>query len=109
MPVVDIRRRFYRSHSNLVEIYLPLADRWTIWDATRTRPVPLFDSTRSSAADVRSHVTRTLTFPPPLPAKDLPEHVRRAMRAFARVHKMLEAKAAAERIKTKRRRRAKVA
>ena len=54
VPVVDIRRRFYRSHSNLVEIYLPLADRWAIWDATRTRPVPLFDSSRSSAADVRS-------------------------------------------------------
>jgi hypothetical protein len=31
------------------------------------------------------------------------------MRAFARVHKMLEARAAAERIKAKRRRRAKVA
>ncbi len=34
--------------------------------------------------------------------KDLPAHVRRAMRAFERVHKLLEAKAAAERAKPKR-------
>jgi predicted ABC-type ATPase len=54
VPAMDIRRRFYRSLANLVEIYLPLADRWTIWDATRTKPVPLFDSTRSTVADVRS-------------------------------------------------------
>lgn len=40
---------------------------------------------------------RPLVFPPPLPTKDLPEHVRRAMRAFARVHKMLKAKEAARR------------
>jgi len=31
--------------------------------------------------------------------KDLSDHARRAMRAFARVHKMLEAKAAAEQAK----------
>jgi len=43
-----------------------------------------------------------LVFPPPMPTKDLPEHVRRAMRAFERVHKMLEAKAAAERARPKR-------
>jgi len=49
---------------------------------------------------------RTIVLPPPLPTKDLPEHVRRAMRAFERVHKMLQAKAAAERAKKKRARRA---
>ena len=47
-------------------------------------------------------MNRALVFPPPMPTKDLPEHVRRAMRAFERVHKMLEAKAAAERVKAKR-------
>jgi hypothetical protein len=46
-------------------------------------------------------VNRTLVFPEPMPTKDLPEYVRRAMRAFERVHKMLEAKAAAERAKAK--------
>jgi predicted ABC-type ATPase len=29
---VDIRRRFGRSLNNLVDHYLPLADRWVIWD-----------------------------------------------------------------------------
>ena len=47
-------------------------------------------------------MNRTLVFPEPMPTKDLPEYVRRAMRAFERVHKMLEAKAAAERAKAKR-------
>jgi len=37
---------------------------------------------------------RTLVFPPPIPEKDVPEHVRRAMRAFERVHQQLEAQAA---------------
>ena len=30
--IVDIRRRFGRSLNNLVDHYLPLADRWVIWD-----------------------------------------------------------------------------
>ena len=54
VPEADIKRRFYRSLENLVEIYLPLADRWTLWDATRTRPMPLRDSFSATAADVRS-------------------------------------------------------
>ena len=54
VPAADINRRFYRSLANLVEIYLPLADRWTLWDATPTRPMPLKDSFSATAADVRS-------------------------------------------------------
>lgn len=54
VPVVDIRRRFYRSLQNLVKLYLPLADRWTVWDATATKPRPLLESRRASEADVRS-------------------------------------------------------
>jgi hypothetical protein len=57
---------------------------------------------RSGRAIYAFAVNRALVFPPPMPTKDLPEHVRRAMRAFERVHKMLEAKAAAERAKAKR-------
>ena len=50
---------------------------------------------------------RPLVFPPPMPTKDLPEHVRRAMRAFERVHKMLEKRnEAVGRAKVKRPRRA---
>jgi predicted ABC-type ATPase len=54
VPVADIRRRFYRSLQNLVKLYLPLSDRWTIWDATLTKPRPLLESHRDSERDVRS-------------------------------------------------------
>ena len=54
VPVADIRRRFYRSLQNLVKLYLPLADRWTVWDAMATKPRPLLDFTRATEADVRS-------------------------------------------------------
>src|SRR5262245_49698600 len=64
---------------------------------------------RCGRAIYTADVNRTLIFPPPLPAKGMPEHVRRAMRAFERVHKMLVAKAAAEQSRTKRRRRTRVA
>jgi len=57
---------------------------------------------RSRRAIYTFAVNRTLVFPQPIPTKDLPDYVRRAMRAFERVHKMLEAKAAAERVKAKR-------
>jgi predicted ABC-type ATPase len=29
----DIRRRFYRSRLNFVNWYLPMANRWVVWDA----------------------------------------------------------------------------
>jgi len=52
-------------------------------------------------------VMRTLVFPPPMSTKNLPADVRRAMRAFERVHKMLEKKNEAQvRAKAKRARRA---
>lgn len=54
VPTADIKRRFYRSLENLVEFYLALADRWTLWDATGTRPMPLKDSSSASVADARS-------------------------------------------------------
>ena len=39
-----------------------------------------------------SLVKRAIVFPPPIPPKDFPPDVRRAARAFERVHEMLEAK-----------------
>ncbi|MSR64630.1 MAG: Zeta toxin family protein [Verrucomicrobiae bacterium] len=33
VPAVDIRRRFRRSLAHLVDDYLPLADRWMVWDS----------------------------------------------------------------------------
>lgn len=46
---------------------------------------------------------RTIALPSPIPAKDLSDHARRAMRAFERVHEMLKRKGdVAERAKVKR-------
>jgi predicted ABC-type ATPase len=38
VPAADIRRRFRRSMSHLVDDYLPLTTRWAIWDS-RELPV----------------------------------------------------------------------
>lgn len=54
VPVADIKRRFYRSLENLVQIYLPLADRWTIWDSSETRPRAVLDSEQGDSADLPS-------------------------------------------------------
>jgi predicted ABC-type ATPase len=32
VPTSDVQRRFQRSLKNLFELYLPLADRWTVLD-----------------------------------------------------------------------------
>lgn len=58
-------------------------------------------STRSAIRPALQSLMRTIVYPPPMSMKDAPEHVRRAMRAFERVHRMLEAKAAAERLVAK--------
>jgi len=44
IPELEIRRRFDRSHRNLVEIYLPLADEWTIWRNVEAAPKMLATS-----------------------------------------------------------------
>lgn len=54
VPVADIKRRFYRSLENLVKIYLPLSDRWTIWDSSETRPRAVLDSEQGDAVDLPS-------------------------------------------------------
>jgi predicted ABC-type ATPase len=33
VPATDIRRRFKRSLEHLLADYLPLADRWIVWDS----------------------------------------------------------------------------
>ncbi len=70
-------------------------------------PEGLVQRDRRGRAIYTSSLMRPLVFPPPMPTKDLPEHVRRAMRAFERVHMMLEKKnASVGRAKAKRPRRA---
>jgi predicted ABC-type ATPase len=40
VPTADIRSRFARSLVNLADHYLPLADRWVIWDNQISPPKP---------------------------------------------------------------------
>lgn len=47
VPAHDIRRRFHRSLANLADHYLPIADKWVIWDNRISPPKPL--------ANYRSH------------------------------------------------------
>jgi predicted ABC-type ATPase len=44
VPESDIRRRFRRSIDHLLRDYLPLADRWSIWDNKALSPILLADS-----------------------------------------------------------------
>lgn len=54
VPPSDIRRRFHRSIENLVDVYLPLAHRWTIWDSSATRPKAVLDSEQGNDMNLRS-------------------------------------------------------
>ena len=40
----DVRRRFFRSRENFVRWYLPLAERWVVWDAGARPPEELAES-----------------------------------------------------------------
>ena len=51
VPVKDIRRRFKRSLTQLIDDYLPLATRWAIWD---NRGLPAKRLATSAADDVDS-------------------------------------------------------
>ena len=51
VPAADIRRRFYRSLSHLLDDYLPLATRWAIWDS---RGLPAKRLASSSSHTVNS-------------------------------------------------------
>jgi predicted ABC-type ATPase len=50
VPAVDIRRRFYRSLSHLLDDYLPLATRWAVWDS-RGLPAKRLASSSSHGID----------------------------------------------------------
>ena len=52
VPVADIRRRFHRSLKHLLEDYLPLSARWTIWDNRQAPPKLLAQSERNDINDV---------------------------------------------------------
>jgi predicted ABC-type ATPase len=48
----DIRRRYPRILENLVNLYLPLADKWYVWDSTEFPPQPLATSSSHGISDV---------------------------------------------------------
>ena len=51
VPAADIRRRFKRSLAHLLDDYLPLATRWTIFD---NRDVPPKRLANSDTNDIES-------------------------------------------------------
>lgn len=53
VPVADIRRRFRRSLTYLVEDYLDLATRWIIWDNTRPPAKVLASSDMHTSLQLR--------------------------------------------------------
>jgi predicted ABC-type ATPase len=52
IPPEDIRRRYPRILENLVNLYLPRADRWFVWDSTEFPPRPLATSASHGISDV---------------------------------------------------------
>ena len=52
VPARDVERRFKRSLANLVHLYLPIADRWTVWNAGTSAPHPILQSPGASLGDV---------------------------------------------------------
>jgi predicted ABC-type ATPase len=53
VPAGDIRRRFSRSLVNLLRTYLPLADRWAMWDNRGREPQMLASSSTHGIVRVR--------------------------------------------------------
>jgi predicted ABC-type ATPase len=58
VPDVDIRRRFRRSVENFLEVYVPLADAWKVWDNELDDFKPVADSENDSYDDVVTLLTR---------------------------------------------------
>jgi predicted ABC-type ATPase len=56
IPEADVRRRFTRSLDHFLNLYGPLADRWTFHDNTKRPAALLFKSTDSTLAQVRKFI-----------------------------------------------------
>lgn len=53
IPDDDVKRRFSRSLDHFLNLYAPLADRWTFQDNTQQPAALLFESAVSTIAQVR--------------------------------------------------------
>ncbi len=56
VPATDIRRRFQRSLVNLLRNYLPLADRWAVWDSRNLPAKRLAISTMDDIESLRHSI-----------------------------------------------------
>jgi predicted ABC-type ATPase len=54
VPAADIRRRFKRSLIHLLDDYLPLATRWTVFDNRDVPPKPLANSSAHGIESLRT-------------------------------------------------------
>ena len=54
VPAADVRRRFKRSIIHLLDNYLPLATRWTVFDNRDVPPKPLANSSIHGIEAVRT-------------------------------------------------------
>jgi predicted ABC-type ATPase len=57
VPSIDIRRRFHRSLQHLLDAYLPLADRWVVWDNRLSPPKPLANHQSHSILQLASLIS----------------------------------------------------
>jgi predicted ABC-type ATPase len=57
VPAADVMRRYDRIMANLVEIYLPLADRWNVWSSANLG----YDALANSETHVISDVEKFLS------------------------------------------------
>jgi predicted ABC-type ATPase len=57
VPTVDIMRRYDRIMKNIIELYLPLADRWGVWSSQDLRFTALASSETHATTDVEAFLT----------------------------------------------------
>ena len=57
VPVDDIRRRFARSSEHLLDDYVPLANKWFLWDNSTPPAKLLAESTSQSIIQLRAFLS----------------------------------------------------
>lgn len=65
VPEQDIRRRFRRSVRNFLDVYLPLADEWEVWDNEALQMKSIAASEDSSREEIASRLSGMLLREPP--------------------------------------------
>ena len=60
IPVEVIKRRFHRSLKNLFELYIPLVNRWKVFDNYLSPPVQIARGTRSRKFVLQEQQWKTL-------------------------------------------------